>query len=133
MQPDSITLSVDAANDGNPANQVFTRYAEYDNRSEYIGADHSIALKDELKFYRTQPKPNGNFKGTARSTCKFSKDYAVPGVDETTTVASPVIVEVSFSCPVGVSSADITEMRQRAVSLLDDDTVMVALNELLMI
>lgn len=133
MQPDSITLSVDAANDGNPANQVFTRYAEYDNRSEYIGTNHTISSKDELKFYRTQPKSSGNYKGTARSSVKFSKDFSVPGVDVTTTVVSPIIVDVSFSCPVGTTSAQITEMRQRAVSILDNDTIMDALNELLMI
>lgn len=133
-QPDSITLSIDEENDG--AGLVDVDYLRYDgsltNRSVYIAEDHVLDARHALTFYRTPPKPNGNFKGVAKSAFKFTKDYTVLGVDGSNLV-SPVIVEVSFSIPVGVTAADSLIEMQRSLALLDYDVVMAPLNDQQMI
>lgn len=134
MQPDQIILSVDEQNDGvGPVNHTFNRYEEYQNRAVYVGTTHTMSAKDTLSLYRTFPKPSGNFKGTSKSSVKFSKDFLVDGVDGVSQITAPVIIEVSFSVPVGVTNADLLIMRQRALSMLDLDAVMVPLNSQLMV
>jgi hypothetical protein len=64
---------------------------------------------------------------------KFSQDVEVAGVDGVSTLTSPIIVEVSFSVPVGATQAEQLIARQRAIALLDDDTIMVKLNDQLMV
>lgn len=129
MLNDQITLSVDEENDGvGPVNHVYTRFEETQNRSKYIHTNHTLSAKDTLSFYRTLPKPSGNFRGVAKTAAKFSKDYSVTGADGSTIVA-PVIVEVSISMPVGISAANAMIARQKALSLLDLDAVMVPLME----
>lgn len=132
MQPNSITLPVDELNNGTPVNETLTRFEEFQNRAVYIGENHSMTEKDTLSLYRTFPKPNGNFKGVSKTSVKFSRDVAVLAVDGTT-ISAPLIIEVSFSLPVGVTDAEILLHRQRAIALLDLDTVMVPLNSQLMI
>lgn len=132
MQPNSITLPVDELNNGTPVNEVLTRFEEFLNRSVYIGATHSMSAKDSLTLYRTFPKPSGNFKGVSKTAVKFSRDYVVTGIDGLN-ITAPVIIEVSFSIPVGVVTADVLLNRQRAIALLDLDTVMTPLNDQLMI
>lgn len=133
MQPDQLTLSVDATNVGTPADQVYTRYEEYQNRATYIGASHTPDSRDQLGLYRTFPTKTGNFKGVGKTAVKFTEDVSVDGVDASTSISAPIILEVSFSVPVGASAASILEMRQRALAALDDDTLMDALNIQLMI
>lgn len=129
MLNDQITLSVDEENDGvGPVNHVYTRFEETQNRSKYIHTNHTLSAKDTLSFYRTLPKPSGNFRGVAKTAAKFSKDYSVTGADGSTIVA-PVIVEISISMPVGISAANAMIARQKALSLLDLDAVMVPLME----
>jgi hypothetical protein len=133
MQADQLTLSVDAANDANPANQVYTRYDEYQNRSTYIGADHTPDERNTLALYRTFPTKNGNFKGTAKSSVKFTQDVAVTGVDGVSSLTAPIILDLSFSVPVGAASADLVELRQRLLALIDSDSLMDSLNIQLMV
>lgn len=133
MQADTLTLSVDAANDSNPANEVYTRYEEYQNRATYIGASHTPDDRDTVAIYRTFPTKSGNFKGTAKSAVKFTKDIEVAGVDSSTTITAPIILELSFSVPVGATTADVIHARQRAIALLDSDTFMNSLNIQLMV
>lgn len=128
MQADQITLSVDAGNTGSPADETFSRRDEFQNRSVYIGSDHLPEARNELTLYRTYPTKSGNFKGTLKSAMKFTQDIEVPGEDSNTSLTAPMIVEVSFSLPVGVTSALATHARQRAIAALDDDTLMYALN-----
>lgn len=132
MQSDTITLGVDVANNATIVNQAYDRYDEYQNRSVYIGPNHSVAAPNTMSFYRTQPKPTGNFPGMAKTAAKFSEAQAVTGNDGSDLVA-PAIVEVSFAFPVGTTAAKQKELRQRAIALLDDDVVMDDLNGLLMI
>jgi hypothetical protein len=133
MQDNIITLAVDELNNDSTVDYDFTRYEEYQNRSVYIGEDHDLASRDTLSLYRTLPKVSGNYKGNAKSTLKFSKDYAVDGVDGVATLTAPVIAEVSFSVPVGVSAADRMIIRQRIIAILDDDTFMESLMSQLMV
>lgn len=129
MLSDAITLSVDAANNSSPANQVFGLSDRFQNRSVYKGPAHTLISRDTLGFYRGTITKSGNFNGVAKSSCKFTKDIEVPGVDQSTTVMAPMILEISFSLPVGTTAAEAMEMRQRAIALLDSDTHMITLTE----
>jgi hypothetical protein len=133
MSDDIITLAVDELNDTNLVDHVFSRFNEFANRSVYTEANHQLSAKDTLTLYRTFPKPSGNFCGTAKSAMKFSQDFEVTGVDGLAALTSPLIVEVSFSVPVGIPVAAQLIGRQRAIALLDDDTIMVPLMNQLMV
>lgn len=133
MQPNTITLAVDELNDSTTVDHTFTRYEEFQNRSVYIGESHDISLRDTLSLYRSFPKQSGNYRGTAKTSVKFTTDVSVVGVDGIASIVSPLILEVSFSVPVGVTPAQLVLARQRAIALLDTDTVMTSLNSTLMI
>lgn len=133
MQDNVLTLAVDELNTDSTTDHVFSRFEEYQNRSVYTEANHQLSAKDTLTLYRTFPKIAGNFKGTAKCALKFSKDYSVDGVDGVASLTSPLIAEVSFSTPVGISVADQLIMRQRIIAILDDDTFMAKLMNQLMV
>jgi hypothetical protein len=128
MQPDSITLAVDVLNNDTTEDIDFEKFDGSKSRSVYISENHSPVDRDTLMLYRGEPKQNGNFKGVLKTALKFSRDVEVEGVDETTTLKSPIITEVSFSVPLGATDADILIERQRVVALLDRDDIMVPLN-----
>jgi hypothetical protein len=134
MQPNQITLAVDELNDSNTVNHIFDRYEEYLNRSVYVeDSMHSMEARDSLGLYRTFPKVNGNFKGVSKSSIKFTKDITVDGVDGVSQLTSPIIVEVSFSLPVGCTPAQAMIARQKVIALLDSDTHMAPLNDQLVV
>lgn len=128
MQADSITIPVDAANSGTTTDEIYTRVDYVSGRSEYHGPNFEMDAREKLNFYRTLPKVNGNYKGSAKTSFKFTKDREVTSVDGST-ISAPSIIEVSFSFPVGMTDAQMTEDRQRALALLDMDSVMDALHE----
>lgn len=129
MQPNTISLDVDTLNDGTTVvTEVLTRDDFFGTRSVYISSNHNVnGPRETLTFYRTYPKVNGNFPGTSKVAMKFSYDHAVDGVDGVSTLSLPLIMEVSASVPVGVTAAQSLVMRQRALALLDHDTVQNAL------
>lgn len=133
MLDNQIILPVDVDNSGTPVSQEFSRFSEYQNRSVYIGSGHSVSSKNNLSFYRSFPSKTGNFLGTAKSSFKVTEDIQVTGVDSSTVLTVPVIAEVNFSFPVGTLVAKQTEIRQRLLAILDDDTLMTKLNNQLMI
>lgn len=133
MQPNTVTLDVDVLNNGTTEEQVYTRYEEAQNRTAYIGTTHVPDARDILTIYRTFPTRSGNFKGVAKSSVKFTKDVEVAGADSSTTLTSPIILDLSFSVPVGATAADVKVARQRLLALLDDDTFMDGLNIQLMV
>lgn len=128
MLDDVITLPVDVLNDGNTVDAVFTRFEESLNRTVYISGEHSIELPDTLSFYRSPVKPSGNFKGVAKTATKFSKHHVVDGVDGVAQLASPLIIGISYSIPIGVTPAQVLVARQRAIALSDIDAIMDELN-----
>lgn len=132
MQPNEITLAVNVDNDDGttPAvDYVYSRFEEFQNRASYIHALHSLSAKHTLTFYRTFPKPTGNYKGVAKTALKFSVDKIVDGVDGVSQLTSPMICEVGFSLPVGITPADSLELRQMVVAIMCDDDIMAALND----
>lgn len=133
MQANQLSITVDAANNGTPAAETYDRYEEYQNRSTYIGATHTPDARDTISLYRTFPTKSGNFKGVSKSAIKLTEDVSVAGVDASTTLTAPIILELSFSVPVGTPTADVVHVRQRALALLDDDTFMDSLNIQLMV
>jgi hypothetical protein len=117
MQPDSITL---AAGTGTEA--VYSRHAESENRSTYIAPDHSVATRNTLTFYRTEPKTVANYFGTAKVAMKFSKDFTVTlptGGDG----KAPAIAELSVSIPVGVTKENAMALVSRVSDLLSAGTI----------
>lgn len=128
MLDNTIVLPVDVLNNGTDVEYDFTRHEEAVNRTMYIGEDHTLILPDTLTFYRSPVKQSGNFRGVAKTAAKFSQAITVDGVDATTTVTSAIIVDVGFSIPVGATTAQVVIARQRAIALLDDDTIMDDLN-----
>lgn len=134
MLDNTVTLAVDEDNsDGATTDHVYSRYEEYQNRSVYIGATHQLDARDMLSFYRTLPKQAGNFKGVAKSALKLTRDIEVTGVDGVSQLTSPIIIEISFSIPVGATSAERVLARQTVLTALDSDTLMEALNAQLMV
>lgn len=119
MLASSITLSTDKANNGTIVPEVFTRYDEFQNRSEYNGPANTLLTRDKLTCYRSPVKRSGNFNGVAKTSVKISKTFVVAGYDTTTSVAAPAIAEGSFSFPVGMSSAEMEWMRQRLMAAID--------------
>lgn len=116
--PNTITLAVDIANDGNPVNQDFGRYIERDNHTIYHGTDHSSVSQNLLGFYRTFPKPQGNSRGVERSSIKVTQDCVVLGSDGIANLTKPTIVKIDMNRPVGISDADFLAIRQRAAAAL---------------
>lgn len=124
MLPDSIVLPVDRANNETIVNETLTRFEEYLNRAVYITGAHVVGTPDTLSFYRTSPKPTGNFRGVQKTSTKFSRMIMVAGVDGTSTIAAPIIVETSYSIPVGATEEQILLARQRNIALQDLDAIM---------
>jgi hypothetical protein len=134
MQPNTITIPVDTLNDGSAVvDESWVRFEEFLNRTKYVGEGHSMSNREELTIYRTFPKQAGNFKGVGKSAAKFAMDVQVPGVDGTTTLTAPIIVEISFSIPVGAAPSDVLMARQRSLGLVDQDAIMDDLNNRLMV
>jgi hypothetical protein len=124
MQPNEITLAVDEANSGSTTDHDFTRIDSFSNRSLYCrDGVHTAAARDQLNFYRTPGKQNGNYRGSEKTSTKFTVDTTVPGVDGSDIVA-PMIVETKYSFPVGTPAATKKLMRQKAIALQDLDSVM---------
>lgn len=121
MLDNTITLNVDAVNNGTTTPRTYNRYEEYQNRTIYKGPDHTLSVRDTLGFYRTPVKANGADNGVAKSAIKITQDITVPGKDITTSVVKPIIGDVSFSIPVGASVATTLEFRQRLIAVIDHE------------
>lgn len=127
MLTSPITIAVDTENTGTTENQVYSRFDSSSNRSTYIGDGHSNVARNTLGFFRSLPKKNGNFRGTAKTSLKFTEDITVTGVDGVSALTTPLICEVNFSIPVGATEAQQLELRQRVLALLDMDSIMTPL------
>lgn len=134
MLDNAIIIAVNETNDGITfVDHNYTRFDEFQNRSVYVGDLHTTALRDTLTFYRTFPKVNGNFRGTSKVAVKFTQDIAVPGVDANTSLLVPMIGEMSYSLPVGLTDAQALMLRQKFVALTKDGTIMIPLTKQLMV
>lgn len=127
MQANTLTLSVDLLDTAVYTDVDFDRYEEHLNRSVYKTGESNLVSRDLLGLFRSMPNSNGNYAGTAKSSAKFTLDVEVPGIDSTTTVKAPLIGEISFSAPVGVTPAMMLVLRQRLVALAKNATIMTKL------
>jgi len=133
MQDNQLSLNVDPANDATIVAETYSRFQQFENRSVYIGSTHVPEARDMVALYRTFPTKSGNFKGVSKSAVKITEDVEVAGVDSATTLTAPIIIDISFSVPVGTPNAELVNARQRAIALLDDDTLMDSINVQLMV
>lgn len=136
MQPNVITLNVDENRDGALTANVdylYERFDTFNSRSIFNGPSHLPDSRETLSLYRTPAKANGNFRGTQKSSFKFTTDIEVAGVDGTTTIVSPIIFEVSASIPLGATSAQVLLEQQRIVAALNHTSFSGDLNEFLSI
>lgn len=127
-QPAVITLSVDAdgAGAGAAADENFSNFDRFSNRSVYHAPGHSTVLRDTLTLYRTLPKPTSIFYGVQKSAAKFSLDVEVDTPSGVTT-RSPIIYELSASIPVGASATDILHVEERVKALIYNRDLMIRL------
>jgi hypothetical protein len=120
-----IVLSVDAANDSNPANETFSLVSPFsEGKSTWLKDGTMREDHDIVTFYGALPKRSGNFQGVYRSGIKATHGVEVEGVDSTTSLDSDIILNLSVSVPVGTATADLVLVRQRLIAALDDDTLM---------
>lgn len=122
MQDNTITLAVDVANNATLVDKAFVRYLEEPSKTTYRGPGDTLVERNQMVFFRTPPKRTGNYLGSAKSGVKFTRDVTVAQADGNDTKA-PLIVEVSFSLPVGTTAAVSKEMRQTALAILDREDV----------
>lgn len=133
MQANTITLAVDIANNGTTVDLPLSRHEEALNRSTYVSDENTPDSRDTLQLYRTAHKRNGEFRGASKTSAKFTTDISVANASGSGNITVPLIGEVSFSVPVGATSAQTMELRQRIIALLDDDTIAGGLVDLLSI
>lgn len=108
MQPNTIAYTFDHDNDGGTTAAVsvtLTRHAEELNKSTYRTGSHSTEVPDTVNFYRTAAKRSGEFLGAQKVSVKRTKTFEVETASGGATKA-PVVGELSFSIPVGVTNAE---------------------------
>lgn len=130
MISNSITLAVDALNNGTSANIEIVRIGEGANSSRYKFPDNSLIQRDYVDFYRTFNKKSGNYNGSAKCAMKITRDVTVPGVDATTSIVAPQICQVSFANPVGTSDANQVELAMRLVGLIIHSEILPKLRQM---
>lgn len=111
MQANTIAYTFDHDNDGGttPAIAVLlTRHTEEVDKTTYITAAHmDTVAQDTFAFYRTLAKRSGDSFGVERTATKRTKTHVVvnaAGLD----VKVPVVVDLGFSIPVGLTVAQKT-------------------------
>lgn len=127
-QPNEIILPVDVANDGNTVNQTYVHHRTEGNRSTYRGESSTLQSRDLIQIYATQARPGKGTLGASRQYVKTTRDVSVPNAAGDGNVVMPAIVNVEFSLPTGVTGEFVTELRQVAVAMLNNDAIMEDLN-----
>jgi hypothetical protein len=119
MLDNTITLDVNDDNDdGTTATveEVYSRWQTLENRSIFHNAAHSLEMRKKLDVYRTPARANGNYRGSSKQSFKFTEDGSYAGMDSTTTIISPKIVEFKTSFPVGSTEEEKVALIMEAVS-----------------
>jgi hypothetical protein len=84
------------------------------------GATHTDAMRNQVQFYRTYAKRSGSSRGSFKGAVKFTRDVAVDNADGSGQIVLPALLEISTSLPVGMSHAEISNLRRRAALFLLD-------------
>lgn len=70
----------------------------------YYSSAHSATTKDDLRISRVAPKATSTFSGVNRQSFKLTRTHTLTGA---LTSTGESITEMSFSLPVGISTANI--------------------------
>jgi len=74
------------------------------NVAGYVGPAHTSSVKDDLRIGRILPKPTSTFSGVTRMSFKLTRTHTLTGA---LTTIGDSITEMSFSLPVGISTANV--------------------------
>lgn len=85
------------------------------NQIPYTGPASSLAVKDRLDLYRTDPKGNATFSGVGRSRAKLTRTLNLTGAKSAT---GDAIIDVNVSFPVGSSTTDQDAMVDDVAALM---------------
>jgi hypothetical protein len=108
------------------ADYVLRRHEETINRTTYVDdTTHSVASRDQVQFYRTFPKRAGSSRGSSKCAVKFTRDVLVPNASGDGDIVLPLIGEVTFSIPVGVSNHVLFNLREKMEQVLAQESVSV--------
>lgn len=124
MLDNTITLAVDPSGDNTTtSNEVLTRFREYENKTEYQFADHTVVTRDQLEFYRNVITPSGNYLGNAKGSLKLTEDRGILAKDGSDLVA-PTIAGISMSLPVGTTDSMFYHILGRLQALVLNKSLM---------
>jgi len=127
MQANEITINSDVANDGNLVAKLYRRTRYANTQSLYQGPNHTVASRNQLQFYVTDPKRSGESRGISKCSLKFTRDGQYDNASGSGTLALPKIGSISFAVPVGATAAETLELRQDMAAILLDETIMTSL------
>jgi hypothetical protein len=133
MQPNTIAFTYDHDNDGGTTaaiSSTVTRHSEELNKSTYRTSSHTEASPDTLNFYRTAAKRSGEFMGSQKVSVKRTKTMVVDTASGLETKA-PMINELSFSIPIGVTNAEKLSFLMEHIGFLSSSEGKAALIQLL--
>lgn len=99
-----------AINDAAAQEVIYEQSIKDDNRSVYVVEGYDYTDLDSFTFYRTPPKVSGNYRGNLKTATKRSFDVEVAGVDSSTILKAPAIVQISSSWPIGITDELKTEI-----------------------
>jgi hypothetical protein len=138
MLDDPITRTVNSL-PGAATDVTLARYAESTNRTTYVlsttipnaelfdtedALAHTPEMRHQVQFYRTFAKRSGNSRGAKKAAMKLTRDVSVPNTAGDGDIVLPLIVEVSFSVPVGTDVAKTQDARHIIARLMQSDTLM---------
>jgi hypothetical protein len=123
----SLTIQSDVANNDTLVAKVFNRARVLMNGLKTLfheSNSHTTARPSTLSFETSEPRPNGQFMGVTRPKIVRRRTIDVESLDPAVEVTQPLIGKIEFSVPVGATDAEMLEMRQDLIAVLDDDTLM---------
>lgn len=101
---------------------VVDRFSEETNKSVYHFDGATWKMRKEVTFLRSLPKASGAYPGNARGSAKITWDFELTD-NAGATIIAPVIAEIKFSVPVGVSSDDVDDIIAHAAAVLNHATL----------
>ena len=111
MQANTIAYTYNHDNDGGTTAELavlLTRFREESEKTTYVTAAHSdTVMQDTFAFYRTPAKRSGDSFGVERTATKRTKTHTVVNAAGLS-VKVPVVVDLGFSIPVGLTVAQKT-------------------------
>lgn len=120
---DSITLSIDVANNSTYVDSIHTLHRFNETRKVFKGPNHTDSQEQLLVVTVSDPTVNGENPGRRKSTFKLTNDVTVANVSGSGDLREPIISSFNMSVPVGATPAEIMAERQRMVAILLDTAI----------